>query len=61
MEKSGFSAPIKVFLRHQMTYRAETWDSGSPQLGLHIMSELDLQLERNYVFYVLLWLEQKAL
>jgi hypothetical protein len=52
MEKSGFSAPIRVLLRHQMTSRAETWDSGLPHIGLHIMSELDAQLERNYVFYV---------
>ena len=49
--KSGFSAPIRVLLGHQMTYRAETWDSGSTQLDLHMTSELDPQLERNYVFY----------
>ena len=48
MEKTGFSAPIKVLLGQQMTYRAETWDSGSPHISLHIMSELDPQLERNF-------------
>ena len=37
-----------------MTYRAKTQDSGSPQLGLHIKPGLDLQLERNYMFYVFL-------
>ena len=52
MENSGFSAPIRVFLGHQMTYRVETRDSGSPHIGLHIMSEQDPQLERNYVFYL---------
>jgi hypothetical protein len=33
-----------------MTYQAGTRDFGSSQLDLHKMSELDPQLECNYVF-----------